>query len=116
MTAAELVRHCRSEAHYQLWINAFIDELRGASDKAERIRTPPQSHDEFAALVAGVVDTLCREGGIDVPDWVKRTRSPRPFFAYPARGYALRLRLMLESPPAFRSRNVFVPENYLSRA
>jgi hypothetical protein len=34
----------------------------------------------------------------------------------PARSFALRLRLMLEAPPPFRARNVFVPATFLARA
>lgn len=118
MTARELVLRCRERGRYQLWVNQFVDDMRGAPVVTRRrmVEDDPGGGDEIAGLVAAVVDALCRELGEDVPTWAKRTASPRPFFAFPARGYAMRVRLMIESPPAFRARNVFVPATFLARA
>jgi len=119
MTALELVRACAGEPpHYQLYVNAFVDEFRKASaeQRARMVAEGPHRSGRIEGLIAAVVSALCREVAVPAPDWVRHIHSPAPFFVFPARGFALRVRLMLESPPAFRCRNVFVPENYLARA
>lgn len=119
MTAAECLAFARANApHYQRFINAFVDEFRRATneEKLQLVDDPIPRPGSLEGLVAAVVSALCREAGIPAPVWVESVGSPEPFFAFPAEGYALRVRLMVESPPPFRIRNVFVPENYLSRA
>ena len=99
-------------------VNAFVDEFRRASrDQREAmIADGPQQPGKREGLIAAVVSALCREAEMEPPAWVREIYSPEPFFAFPARSFALRVRLMLESPPPFRIRNIFVPENYLARA
>jgi hypothetical protein len=119
MTAAECLQAARTAGpSFQQPINAFVDAFRRANaEQRERMTQDPISAaGELEGLVAAIVSSLCREVGMTPPAWVAVTRSPDPFFAFPAKSFALRVRLMLESPPAFRARNVFVPENYLARA
>jgi hypothetical protein len=119
MTAAECLRRAKGlGAEYQRAVNAFIDDFRRAPPglKAELVRDPIVSAGQLEALVAAVVSSLCTEAAIDTPTWSSTIQSPTPFFVLPAASFEMRVLLMLEAPPPFRNRRVFVPENYMSRA
>lgn len=119
MNVVDYLAHARALGDdYQLAINAFVDEFRRVSMGAKRdLVAPPIVQGEWLeALMAAVVSYLCHEADVPQPAWVEHVKSPSPHFVLPARTFAMRVRLLLESPPPFRNRGVFVPENYLSRA
>ncbi|MEI7894516.1 MAG: hypothetical protein WCI05_15585 [Myxococcales bacterium] len=119
MTASELLQQIHdSEATFQRHVNQWIDDFRRATPEARHhlIADPIEQMGPYEGLVAAIVSALCRETSTETPTWVAQIGSPEPFFAFPARSYALRVRLMIESPAPFRVRNVFVPADYLARA
>jgi len=119
MTIADCLEQARLLGeHYQLAINEFVDEFRRMPLEARRamIATPILQGQWLEALLAAVVSYLCHEAELVPPPWVEHVTSPAPHFVLPARSFAMRVRLMLESPPPFRNRGVFVPDSYLSRA
>jgi hypothetical protein len=67
------------------------------------------------AYLAATAEHLARAHGFPIPDWTAADayKLHRPWFASPLA--ALRTVLLLESPVAFRTRNLFVSENALSR-
>ncbi len=106
-------------------IGDFLDDFRHrAVSPAERrrmIEDEPywlaQEHGaECNAYWAAMAESLCRETGLPAPAW---TESPRCFLPHPwfAGGLeSLKAVLLVESPAAFRRRNLFVSANALSRA
>ena len=68
------------------------------------------------AYLAATAEELARRFNLPKPDWTvgEDRQLHRPWFATPLA--AVRAVLLLESPPAFRARNLFVSENALSRA
>jgi hypothetical protein len=68
------------------------------------------------AYLAAVAEELARSRRFAIPTWTAGTsrRLRRPWFASPLG--SLRAVLLIESPAAFRSRNLFVSQDALSRA
>ncbi len=67
------------------------------------------------AYLAATAEELARKFHLPVPAWTtdEQRTLRKPWFASPLA--ALRAVLLLESPTAFRARNLFVSENALSR-
>ncbi|MEW6743330.1 MAG: hypothetical protein AB1486_11285 [Planctomycetota bacterium] len=67
------------------------------------------------AYLGATAEELARRFDLPLPDWTssEERKLHRPWFASPLA--ALRAVLLVESPPAFRARSLFVSENALSR-
>ena len=101
----------------------FLDEFNAAPNVAALSPTPELLAPRLGALgrvrdayLAATAEQLACANGFPIPAWVGTDdrKLHRPWFASPLA--ALRAVLLLESPAAFRSRNLFISANALARA
>ena len=101
----------------------FLDEFYAAPVADALGSEPPLLAARFGdpgrvqdAYLAATAEELVRRFNFPCPAWTSAEQRAlhRPWFASPLA--ALRAMLLLESPPAFRARKLFVSANALSRA
>lgn len=120
---AEVARMAAKGDSFDYCLANFLDEFY-ASPNAEALgQSPTLLAPEFGVLgrlqdsyLAATAEELASKYSLAVPGWTagaERTLR-HPWFASPLG--ALRAVLILESPAAFRSRNIFVSQNALARA
>ena len=100
------------------FLDAFYRQPTAAALETEPVSLADR-HEKGAAwdaFLAATAQTLAARQGWRAPAWVFGTNRylSRPFF--PVAAASFRATLLLESPPEFRARNLFVTANALSRA
>jgi len=122
-TLAEVARLAASGDSFDRCLANFLDEFYEAPNAMALVDEPVLLAPSFGeighvqdAYLAATAEELARLAHFSIPAWTAaETRVlHRPWFASPLA--ALRAVLLLESPPGFRSRNLFVSENALHRA
>ena len=122
-TLAEVARLAARGDSFDHCLANFLDEFYAAPNAKALTAAPVllapdlgRSGSVQDAYLAATAEELARAHQFPVPAWtVADTRKlHQPWFASPLT--ALRAVLLLESPAAFRSRNLFISENALTRA
>ena len=118
-TLAEYVGSAYVNDWGTLWLalGNFLDDFK-REPKIERLETPLRPFDlRTDAFLAGVAEHLARQYQLPLPQWAGESKYylEKPFFPCGSTG-DYRIFLLIESPVAFKSRNIFVAENVLSRA
>ena len=120
-TLAEVATLTRAGEPFDFALRSFLDEFQMQPD-ASRVKAEPvrlvnvvSDGERFDAFLAATAEMLTATHGFAAPEWIwqESRKLHRPWFALPWKG--LRAILLLESPAAFRSRNLFVSANALSR-
>lgn len=122
-TLAEIAALAAQGDSFDRCLANFLDEFYAAPNAAALADTPVLLAPQFGdlgrvqdAYLAATAEELARRFHLPSPAWAASSERAlhQPWFATPLA--ALRAVLLLESPPAFRARNLFVSENALSRA
>ncbi len=118
-TLAEVAALAAQGDSFDRCLANFLDGFYAGPNAAAPVLLAPQFGELGRvqdAYLAATAEELARRFSLPQPNWTvgEDRQLHRPWFATPLD--ALRAVLLLESPPAFRARNLFVSENALSRA
>ncbi|MEO7674789.1 MAG: hypothetical protein ABIU09_12025 [Pyrinomonadaceae bacterium] len=92
----------------------FVDDFRYHKEAAAIAEPFKIGDTEKDAVFAGVIETLCDEMSIPIPEWLYDVpASPKPVFL--SRMENLKSFSIAESPSRLRLRKVFVCDNFLFR-
>ncbi len=100
---------------WKIHLMNMVDEFRKSKDQ-RLIILPPDNicSTKLTTLIAATVLELCIEEKISQPSWAKKIRPlSRPWFVSGME--SLKASALLESPHSFRSKNIFVHDNFLQR-
>jgi len=121
-TLAEVAQLALAGESFDLCLANFLDDFYEAPSEAALGPEPVLLAPRFGELgqvqdayLAATAEELARAYRLPLPAWTdgEDRKLHRPWFASPLA--SLRAVLILESPAGFRSRNLFVSENALSR-
>lgn len=121
-TLAEVAQLAITGESFDRSLANFLDEFYAAPNREAFSDSPPLLGPRFPgrgqvqdAYLAAVAEELSSKRGWPTPGWVtdESRKLHRPWFASSLA--SLRAVLILESPAAFRARNLFVSQNALSR-
>ncbi len=122
-TLADVAQLAARGESFDLSLRNFLDEFYAhptgnaiASEPEPLAQKVPDLGPVEDAYLAATAEWLAWKFNLPLPDWTRAEQRSlrRPWFASPLA--SLRALLLLESPAAFRSRNLFVSENALTRA
>ncbi len=104
----------RDQKWWKIPLLNFVDDFRYHKNPAA-IAEPFDLNDERKdAVLASVIETLCDELGIPIPNWLKNVPACRePYFMSGMEN--LKAIALVETPVRFRLRKIFVLENALHR-
>ncbi len=101
---------------WKIHLMDMVDEFRTSGDARLLLLPPVDLKDQkLNALIAATTIELCYERKLNPPDWTVKLRPlAEPWFVSGIE--SLKASALLESPYAFRSKNIFVLDNFLTRA
>jgi hypothetical protein len=104
------------EESWKGWLFEFVDDFRKEASRAMLADAPPTVlTDRLRCLLASTVEALCVEQGWQPPVWCAAVGPlATPWFVSGVEN--LKASALVESPLAFRKRNLFVLGNFLDRA